>query len=59
MTLNNRLKAIEQKAAPAESGIVIVGKYETVEDAIKRSGISEERQRMGIVLIPAKNPRSE
>jgi hypothetical protein len=59
MRLNDRLKAIEQRATPPEHGIVIVKRGETVEEAVLRAGLSEERKRMGVLIVPEKNVRDD
>jgi len=57
MRLNDRIKAIEQRSAKDTHGVVIVGRYERVEDAIKRTGFSEDRLRKGVIIVPEKAPR--
>lgn len=58
MRLNERIKAMESKASPAQSGLVVVMAGEAVQDAIKRLGISAETRRRGLILVPAKKEPS-
>ena len=54
MQLSERLSALEQRTTPERHGIVVVQKWETKADAYKRSGITAERLKKGVLLVPAK-----
>lgn len=54
-TLETRVTALEATGKPSQSGLVLVRKFEAVEDAIKRHNLTDDTKRRGLVLIPEKD----